>query len=190
SATNAFLEGLKIAPASRVLLHKLLETFTEQRQWRKSIETLDQLTALEDAQDRRARFHYTAAVIARDEIRDLELAVEKFNAALDDAPTTPKAFEGIERMLTERKDWKTLARAYRRHLKRMGEDAAPERLLDLWTKLGDLCLDHLNDTEAATEAYQVACELAPDDIQRHEQLADLYLEAGEARRSEAINELQ
>src|SRR5439155_2441551 len=34
------------------------------------------------------------------------------------------------------------------------------------------------------------CELAPDDAQRHEQLADLYLEAGESRRSEAIHELQ
>ena len=60
-------------------------------------------------------------------------------------------------------------------------------MLELWTRLGDICLDHLGDTEAATEAYQVACELAPDDIQRHEQLADLYLEAGEARRPEATD---
>ncbi|MGE5182707.1 MAG: tetratricopeptide repeat protein [Acidobacteriota bacterium] len=190
SATGAYLEGLKIAPASRVLLHKVLEAFTEQRQWRKAVETLDQLSALEDAPDRRARFHYTAAVIARDELHDVELAVDKFNAALDDAPLTPKAFEGVDKLLTDRKDWKNLARAYRRQLKRMGDDAGPDKLLELWTKLGDICLDHLGDTEAATEAYQVACELAPDDVARHEQLADLYLEAGEARRTEAIAELQ
>jgi tetratricopeptide (TPR) repeat protein len=190
SATGAYLEGIKIAPASRVLLHKVLEAFTEQRQWRKAVETLDQLAALEDAPDRRARFHYTAAVIARDELHDVELAVDKFHAALDDSPNTPKAFEGVDKLLEERRDYKNLARAYRRQLKRLGTDAAPEQLLQLWTKLGDICLDHLGDTEAATEAYQVACELAPDDVQRHEQLADLYLEAGEARRSEAINELQ
>ncbi len=190
SATGAYLEGLKIAPASRVLLHKLLEAFTEQRQWRRAIETLDQLSALEEAPDRRARFHYTAAVIARDELHDHELAVEKFNAALDDAPSTPKAFEGIDKMLVDRKDWKNLARAYRRQLKRMGEDAPVETLLELWTKLGDICANELGDTEAATEAYQVACELAPDEVARHEQLADLYLDAGEARRHEAIAELQ
>jgi tetratricopeptide (TPR) repeat protein len=190
SATGAYLEGLKIAPASRVLLHKLLEAFTEQRQWRRAIETLDQLSALEDSPERRARFHYTAAVIARDELHDQELAVDKFNAALDDNPLTPKAFEGIDTLLTARKDWKNLARAYRRQLKRLGPDAATEKLVDLWTRLGDICADHLGDTEAATEAYQVACELAPDDISRHEQLADLYLEAGEARRAEAIHELQ
>ena len=70
----------------------------------------------------------------------------------------------------------------------MGDDAPAEKMLQLWTRLGDICLDNLGDTEAATEAYQVACELAPDDIARHEQLADLYLEAGEARRHEAIVE--
>jgi tetratricopeptide (TPR) repeat protein len=190
NATGAYLEGLKIAPASRVLLHKLLEAFTEQRQWRRAIETLDQLSALEDSPERRARFHYTAAVIARDELHDQELAVDKFNAALDDNPMTPKAFEGVDNVLTARKDWKNLARAYRRQLKRVGDDVPTEKLVELWTRLGDICADHLGDTEAATEAYQVACELAPDDISRHEQLADLYLEAGEARRAEAINELQ
>ncbi|MEO8841705.1 MAG: tetratricopeptide repeat protein [Kofleriaceae bacterium] len=190
SATGAYLEGLKIAPASRVLLHKALEAFTEQRQWRRAIETLDSLSGLEESPDRRARFHYTAAVIARDELHDHELTVDKFNAALDDAPLTPKAFEGIEKVLQERKDWKNLARAYRRQLKRMGDDAPVEKLLELWTRLGDVCANELGDTEAATEAYQVACELAPDDIARHEQLADLYLDAGESRRHEAITELQ
>ncbi len=190
STTNAYQEGLKIAPASRVLIHKLLEAYSEQRQWRKAVESLDQLVGLEESPAHRARYHYTAAVIARDEIRDVELAVEKFNAALDDAPTTPKAFDAVEKLLGERKDWKNLARAYRRQLKRMGEDAPTEALLELWTKLGDVYLDHLGETEAATEAYQVACELAPDDMQRHEQLADLYLEVGEARRTEAIKELQ
>ncbi len=190
SATGAYLEGLKIAPASRVMMHKLLEAFTEQRQWRRAIETLDQLSALEDSPSRRARFHYTAAVIARDEINDGDLSIDKFNAALDDEPLTPKAFDGVEKLLADKKDWKNLARAYRRQLKRLGEDAPVEALLSLWTKLGDTYSEHLGDTEAATEAYQVACELAPDDIQRHEQLADLYLEAGDARRAEAIYELQ
>ncbi len=190
SSVNAYEEGLKLASTSRVLLHKALEAYTEQRSWKKAIDALDQLSSLEVSEDRRARFHYTAAVIARDEVHDAELAVAKFNAALDDAPFTPKAFDAIDALLTERKDWKNLARAYRRQLKRMGEDAAPEKMLEYWTRLGDICLDHLGDTEAATEAYQVACELAPDDVQRHEQLADLYLEAGESRRDEAIVELQ
>ncbi len=190
SSVDAYQEGVKLNPGSRVLLHKLLEAYTEQKSWKKAIDALDHLSAQETSEDRRARFHYTAAVIARDELKDTELSVDRFNAALDDAPFTPKAFDAIDALLSEKKDWKNLARAYRRQLKRMGEDAAPEKMLELWTRLGDICLDHLGDTEAATEAYQVACEIAPDDVARHEQLADLYLEAGEARRDEAITELQ
>ena len=190
AAVDAYQEGVKLHPSSRVLLHKLLESYTEQKSWKKAIDALDHLSAQETSEDRRARFHYTAAVIARDELKDSDLAVDRFNAALDDAPFTPKAFDAIDSVLSEKKDWKNLARAYRRQLKRLGDDASPDKMLELWTRLGDICLDHLGDTEAATEAYQVACELAPDDVARHEQLADLYLEAGEARRDEAIVELQ
>ena len=85
-------------------------------------------------------------MIARDEANDPELAVEKFNAALDDAPFTPRAFDAIDKLLTDRKDWKNLARAYRRQLKRMGDDASaddpwfsnnlgrPARKPNRWTK--------------------------------------------------------
>jgi tetratricopeptide (TPR) repeat protein len=190
NAVGAYLEGLALQPGSHVLLHKLLDAYTEQRQWRRAVETLDQLAEGESSADRRSRYHYAAAVIARDELKDLDLAVDKFSATLDDVPATPRAFEGLERALTDKKDWKNVARAYRKQLKRLGEDGEVARLLELWTKLGDVCLDHLGDQEAAIAAFQVACELAPDDIARHEQLADLYIEAGDSRRGEAIGELQ
>jgi golgin subfamily B member 1 len=190
TAVGAYLEALELAPGSHVLLHKLLDAYTEQRQWRRAVEALDQLSSRETAPPRRAKYHYAAAVIARDEIGDVELAVERFAAALDDAPETPKAFEAIDKLLTDKQDWKNLVRAYRKHLKRLGEDADTARLLELWTRLGDLCLDQLGDAESAIAAYEVASSLAPEDLARHEQLADLYLEAGEPRRAEAIEELQ
>jgi tetratricopeptide (TPR) repeat protein len=190
AAVGAYLEALKLSAGSHVLLHKLLDAYTEQKQWRRAVETLDQLATEDTAADRRARYQYTAAVIARDELGDADLAVERFAAALDEVPTTPKAFEAIDKLLAERKEWKNLARAYRKHLKRLGDDAPAERLLELWTRLGDICLDHLGDTEAAIAAFEVAADLAPDDAPRHEQLADLYLEAGESRRPDAIEELQ
>ena len=190
NAVSAYLEGLQVQPGSHVLLHKLLEAYTESKQWRRAVETLDQLAVGEDDVAFRARYHYAAGVIARDELRDADLAVEKLGAALDDAPTTPRAFEAIDKLLTERKDWKNLARAYRRQLKRLGEDAEPAQLVPLWTRIGEIYLDHLGDHESATAAFQVACDLAPDDMSRHEQLADLYLEAGADRRGDAITELQ
>jgi cysteine-rich repeat protein len=190
AAIGAYLEAQRLAPGGHALLHKLLDAYGEQKQWRRGVEVLDQLAALETAPARRAKYHYAAAVIARDELADTEVAVERFNLALDDAPTTPKAFEAIDKLLSDAHDWKNLARAVRRHLKRLGDDAAPERALELWTRLGDLYLDHLGNPELAIEAFEIAAQLDPDNHGRHEQLADLYLEAGEARRGDAIAELQ
>jgi tetratricopeptide (TPR) repeat protein len=190
AAIGAYLEAQRLAPGGHALLHKLLDAYGEQKQWRRGVEVLDQLAALETAPARRAKYHYAAAVIARDELADTEVAVERFNLALDDAPTTPKAFEAIDKLLSDAHDWKNLARAVRRHLKRLGDDAAPERALEMWTRLGDLYLDHLGNSELAIEAFEIAAQLDPDNHGRHEQLADLYLEAGEARRGDAIAELQ
>jgi tetratricopeptide (TPR) repeat protein len=190
TAVGAYREALELQPGSYALLHKLLDAYTEQRQWRRAVETLDQLADGESAPVRRAKYRYAAAVIARDEVGDLELAVERFGAALDDAPQTPKAFEAIDKLLSDRGDWKGLARAYRRQLKRLGEDAPAERLVELWTQLGAICADQLGDSDSAIAAFEVASSLAPDDMGRHEQLADLYLEAGEARRADAIAEVQ
>jgi tetratricopeptide (TPR) repeat protein len=75
-------------------------------------------------------------------------------------------------------------------LKRLGEEAPAEVLLPIWTKLGEVCLEHLGDQESAIAAFEVACSLDPDSRERHEQLAELYLEAGEPRRADAIEELQ
>jgi tetratricopeptide (TPR) repeat protein len=190
AAAGAYLQALELAPGSHGLLHKLLDAHTEQKQWRRAIDALDELAAVETSGERRARYLYAAAVIARDEIGDPELAVDRFGAALDAQPDTPKAFEAIDRVLTEREDWKGLARAYRRMLKRVGEGAPAERLLELWTRLGDICLDHLGDTEQAIAALEVAADLAPEDLERREQLAELYLAAGEPRRADAVEELQ
>lgn len=190
TAVGAYLEALKLSPGSHQLLHKLLEAYTELKQWRRAVETLGDLAEQETTPARRSKYHYAAAVIARDELHDTELAVDRFSLALDDAPATPKAFEAIDKLLTDARDWKNLARAVRKHLKRLGEDAEPARALELWTRLGDLYLDHLGNPELAIEAFEIAAELDPDSQARHEQLADLYLEAGESRRGDAIRELQ
>jgi tetratricopeptide (TPR) repeat protein len=190
TAVGAYLEALKLAPGNRALLHKLLDAYSEQKQWRRAVDILGELAAQEPSPSRRNKYHYAGAVIARDELHDTELAVERFSAALDDAPETPKAFEAIEKLLHDHQDWKGLARQVRKQLKRMGDDAPAEKVLELWTRLGDLYLDHLGNPGLAIEAYEIAAQIDPEDRARHEQLAELYIEAGEPRRADAIRELQ
>ncbi len=190
TAVGAYLEALKLAPGNRALLHKLLDAYSEQKQWRRAADILGELATQDSSPARRSKYHYAAAVIARDELNDVELAVERFSAALDDAPATPKAFDAVEKLLTDHKDWKGLARQIRKQLKRLGDDAPAEVVLDLWTRLGDLYGDHLGNPTLAIEAYEIAVQIDPDDRARHEQLVELYIEAGDSRRADAIRELQ
>lgn len=186
---GAYKQGIEIDPKSHVLLHKSLEIYTSQRQWKQAVASLDALADTETEPKRRAKYHYAAAVIARDELKDHDVALEKFSVTLDDDPANAKAFEAIDKLLAVGDDYKQLARAYRQMIRRVGQEAPSGRLIRLWGRLGEICAEHLGDSESAIAAYEVAVSLDPEDMERHEALVNLYLEAGESRRSDAIREL-
>jgi hypothetical protein len=137
----------------------------------------------------RGKLHYTAALIAREELELPDEAVRRMGQALDDAPAMGKAFEAVEEILAEREDWKGLVRAYTAMLKRLGDAATPAQQLYLWTRVGDIARDKLGDARAAMAAYEVAAALEPANVGRHEQLAALYLEAGASHADKAAAEL-
>ncbi|HET9622576.1 MAG TPA: hypothetical protein VFP84_14490, partial [Kofleriaceae bacterium] len=187
AAIAAYEQAAALAPA-RGLLHKLLEAVTAVRAWPRAIEVLERLIGEEALADRRARFHFAAAVIARDELGDPARAIAALGAALDDDPHSPGVLAALVDALSQRAAWPALARAYRRQIERLGDgDPAGQRAL--WCALGALCADRLEDRETAIAAYQVALELA-DDAATREALLELYLAAGPARRRDAIGEAQ
>ena len=186
----AFQSALAIEPGRRATLQRLLELFTSARLWGQAADTLVRLADLETAADVRAKYLYTAALIRRDELNDAEGAVELLNRSLEDAPTEVKAFDAIERTLTEAGTWKELARNYRKMIKRLPAQGFVELRLRLWNSLGEVSLRRLDDREMATTAFEVASSLEPENLQRHELLADLYVQGGPDRIDKAIAEHQ
>jgi tetratricopeptide (TPR) repeat protein len=189
-AITAYQQALALAPSRRQLLHKLLGLFTEQKKWPGALAMLGKLGELESAPALRAKYHYAAAVIQRDELHDATVAAELFNKALDDDPDMQKAFEAIERLYTEAQDWKALARAYRRMIKRLPEKGLNDLRARLWNGLGVVSLRYLGDREAAILALEVASSLERENLARRELLADLYVEAGTPAIDKAIAEHQ
>jgi tetratricopeptide (TPR) repeat protein len=93
-AIQVFTEALERKPASFVVLHKLLELFTGTKQWKKAVEVIQRITAIEKDTAKLAKYYYTIAAIFRDEIKDLDQAIAAFNQALDHNPA--HAEEGLE----------------------------------------------------------------------------------------------
>jgi tetratricopeptide (TPR) repeat protein len=186
----SYNDALAIDPGSHVVLHKLLELYTETKQWKRAVEIVVRLTELESDPGLRAKYFYTAAVIYRDEVKALDEAAEFYNKALDDAPDLLKAFEALDRISTQKKDWKNLERNYRKMIKRLPQEGQNELKVMLWHNLGEIYRTRLKNYKNATAAFEVAASLDPDNMQRHEILAELYMMTGPENAPKAVQEHQ
>src|SRR5690606_31734758 len=155
-AIAPYTDACDIRPDDLGALHKLLEVHQAVGNWHEIIDTIDRIAELNDRDAVKARYHYTAAVIARDSLKDLDLALERFNLSLDLDPTQLKGFEAINRILTERKDWKNLERAYRKMLFRVVNKGDTDLEFNLWHALGLIYRDRQRNFEPAVEAFQQA----------------------------------
>src|SRR4029079_12826027 len=115
-------------------MHRLLELLSETKQWKLSVQLLIKL-AEQTEEPYRAPYFVAAGNILAEELHAPGEAIDVYERALDADPNDLKTFERIDTMVTAARDWKTQERTYRRQIKRMGPDVAPEKrpaLLALW----------------------------------------------------------
>jgi tetratricopeptide (TPR) repeat protein len=187
-AIAAQLEALNFRPGDRPLLHDLLELFSETKQWKKAMEILLKL-AEADSGPGKARFLIAAGNIANSELHATDEAVELYNQGLDEDPSDLKAFERIDKIMTAKKDWKNQERNYRKMIKRLGTDPAPDKkqtVVALWHALGEIYRSRLKDYKAAIAAFEVCVQMDPEGVGRHQILAELYQLSGPETYEQAI----
>jgi tetratricopeptide (TPR) repeat protein len=179
-AIAAYRAALEVWPEERSIMHRLLELLTETKQWKSSVQLLAQLAELTEP-EHRGPYFVAAGNILAEELHAVSEAIEAYERALDADPRDLKSFERVDRLVTAARDWKTQARSYRRQIKRMGTDVAPEQrpaLLALWQGLGEICRTRLKDIPSAIAAFEVATSLDPEPVARHQILAELYRQSG------------
>ena len=181
SADRFFRQALEIDPNSRLVLNKLLNLYAESENWKRATETLGLLAAQETDTGRKARLLFSIGTMFRDQLEDGAEAVTFFNQALGEDPSLLEAFEAIDRLLTEAKDWNALQKNYRKMIERVSGDSSEEgRALQLllYRNLGEVYRTRLGRYEEAIASFQLASGLAPGDQTIHEILADLYARSG------------
>jgi len=189
-AIAAHLEALNLKPGDRQVLHNLLDLFSDTKQWKKAMEILTKLADLEQGK-MKAKYLVAAGNIANYELHSTDEAVEIYNQALDEDPDDLKAFERIDKIMTAKKDWRNQERNYRRMIKRIGQEAPPEKKqtqIALWHALGEIYRSRLKDFKSATAAFEVCVGLDPDSVARHKILAELYQLSGPEAADKAVKE--
>jgi tetratricopeptide (TPR) repeat protein len=174
-AIESYVEAAELQPNSHKLLHKLLTLYQSTAQWEPTIEIIDRIATLEPRAEAKAKYAYTVGVITRDELKDAAAALERFNQALDfDPGGMLKAFEAINKLLTQQKDWRELERAFRKMLHRVAGKGEPGLEFNLWHNLGVIYRDRQKNYEAAAEAFAMASRLQPENMLEHQILAEIY----------------
>ncbi|MET0339682.1 MAG: tetratricopeptide repeat protein [Polyangiales bacterium] len=175
-AIEALVEATDLEGTNHVLLHKLLQLYQETKQWKEASEIIERVADLDGRPQAKAKYAYTIGVILRDELKDVDGALDKFNQALDLDASQLKPFEAINKLLTQLKDWKALERAFRKMLHRVMAQPAPDKDLQfsLWHNLGIIYRDRLKQLEASAQAFKLASELKPEDQTEHQILAEIY----------------
>src|SRR6185369_5384150 len=183
-------EALEVKPGNHVILHKVLDLYSETKQWKKAVEIIQQIANLEKDPIRKGKYFHAAARIMRDEVKSTDDAIDMFNQALDlyfqasekitetNFQEYLKAFEAIDKICTGKKDFKSQERNYRKMIKRMPAQGFDNIKVVLWHVLGEIYRSRLKEYKTAIQAFEVAVNLEPDNIGRREILAELYLMGG------------
>lgn len=176
-AIDAYVGAWRMRPESLDVLDALYGMYRETKQGKLAAEILEKMLAQPDLAKQPAkakRVYFALGEISRDETRDLQRAMDSFNAALDLDPRFLEAFSALEAMLGGQKEWKLLEENYARMIQRLpkSEETHAARMT-LWRALGELYLKVLKHPEGALMAYQVVAAGMPDDAPVQETYAAL-----------------
>jgi tetratricopeptide (TPR) repeat protein len=173
-ASKTYLAALEERPHDRKLLTKLMELFSEEKDWGSLVEVVLRLANFVDDPKQRAKYMHTAAKVSARQMGDVDRALEYYGRTLEFDPTLMKAMdEAIElhRQKGDNDAVEELLNKQLEHAKQVQDAAQIVRVLD---RLGELYRKYLNEPELAIDAYEAAQAFDPEGKERMETLAELY----------------
>ncbi|MBI2894296.1 MAG: tetratricopeptide repeat protein [Deltaproteobacteria bacterium] len=173
-AAKSYSAALEIKPNDRNVLTRLMQVYSDEKDWTKLVEVVLKIAELIDDPRQLAKYHNTAAAICHREAGKPDQALGYYDMALDNDPTMLKAFEAIVEILAEKQDWGGLERAYRKMIFRLPKEGEAETKIRLWNSLGEIYHHRLQNVGEAISSYETAQELDPSNRRRLEMLVGLY----------------
>lgn len=185
-AAEIFEDARKLRPHDLPTLYKLLTLHQNQSKWAQVYDVLKSIAEADSDQVRRTKTIYTMAQLAKDELADRGTALALYEQALEVDPSHLVAFERINQMLTEDRDWLGLEQMYKRMIARSlkGNDVALQHAL--YKQLGLVYRDRLRNAGLALQCFQIAVQLRPEDEEGQNILRELLEREGQADSAVAL----
>jgi tetratricopeptide (TPR) repeat protein len=173
-AAKTYLAALEERSDDRKLLTKLMELFSEEKDWASLVDVVLRLAGFVDDPKQRAKYMQTAAIVTARQLGDVRRALEYYNQALEFDPTFVRARDEAIELCRQAGNHARVERLLKDQLeqaKQLNDRALIVRVLDA---LGELYQKSLNEPELAIGVYETAQVFDPDGKERAALLADLY----------------
>jgi len=174
-AERVWEEALAIKPSDHRLLHSLMGVYTEREDWEKLEQILRRIADIQESPERRAKSLFTRAQVIAEKVGDELRGAAAYEEVLAADPSRLDAFEQIVRLLTTRKDWWELERAYRTMIAKTQEAKEPGLAFALRKQLGLVYRDRLGDAERALEAFDAADRIRSTDVELRKMVTELLI---------------
>jgi len=173
-AAKSFVAALEEHPDDRRLLSKLMQLYSEEKDWNKLVEVVIRLAEFVDDPKQKVKYLHTAAIVTARQIGEPARALEFYEQVLTLEPGFDKALNeaveleqargnhaGVERWLKHKLEYSSAA-----------DDQAG--MLQTFTALGEL-YEKGGHIDQAIDAFEAAQTLDPENRERTERLSNLYV---------------
>ncbi|MBM4387605.1 MAG: hypothetical protein FJ088_07685, partial [Deltaproteobacteria bacterium] len=174
SALELLKEAANIKQDSRATLHLLLSAAVEAHEFGQAFDALVRILNIEESGIKKAQYHFTSAMLARDNLNDEALAVEHLEQALLYNPDYEEAAAALEGIFQKNADYSRLAEMYRRCYKNAQMKGETEKIRACLSKLTDLYHDKLGNIPQAAAYYEEMLALSPGDAGLMKTLCAIY----------------
>ncbi|MBM4396983.1 MAG: hypothetical protein FJ087_15010, partial [Deltaproteobacteria bacterium] len=162
-------------PSSKAALHKALDAAVAATDYREAKSLLVAIMELEQDGLKRAQYHYGAALIARDNLGDLDVTRQHLAAAIELNPDIEEAVSAQEDLLVQAGDHEGLASLYQllaRHYRLNGRD---DRMVAMLRRLAACYEERLHNLPLAAETLRQIREAVPGDEEVADRLAAVLM---------------
>ncbi len=176
-AARAYAAALEIKPDDRKLLTRLMQLYSDEKDWGRLVEVVLRLADLVSDRAQLGKYYLTAAQLCDVHLGRVDEAIDYYELSLEHDPSLDRAREGLANLRGAKNDWQGLEKSYRKVLGKLPESTPKAARANLHALLAGLYEDKrkLNQPAEAIAEYEKAAEIGGAEVDYDEKLAELYL---------------
>lgn len=174
-ATKSFVAALEEHPDDRRLLSKLMQLYSEDKDWNKLVDVVLRLAEFVEDPKQKVKYLHTAAIVTARQIGDPARALEFYEQVLALEPGFDKALSEAVELEQARGNHSGVERWLKHKLDNASAADDHAGMLQAFSALGELYEKGMGAIEQAIDALEAAQTLDPDNRERTEHLSNLYV---------------